>query len=278
MKKALRFFAIFIFLISICSCSSSKETNSFDQFEESFLNKYPNGYIWEEQWYEFNSSTTFYNNHNSNKTTQTIKFKGKIQFGKDSFSGETNEFICESNTLDFLENGNVKQTYTFDSFKNNVWYSYEKCTDSTNNKETISTKGRNDLKSMSIGFDFIKEIFQPDLINYLASNSEYIFPFVPFNLSFENNECVKYSVIRSSSKDDLWFSDLKYSFDENLQFVEIKRIMHNSCASSSKENYNYINTASLKVIDETKFESNNNFDVVSTETRPAILKGFERGL
>lgn len=271
MKKLLKNIVLCFFLFATCSCENYEEPVEDDliRFQTIYNEKYPNGYSWGENWYEYEAKSIYLDNE-GNLKTEKIYFAGRINMETDKSWGYTNEFICESETIESLDDGTTKVINTFDSLSESVWYSYEKISNINTHENSEIFKGRKDIESMNVSFELGKELF--DFTHYFCNTEDKLAcTYNVDNFVFENNNYVRGEIFKAGSPDAKWYNIVEYYFDDNFKIKEIKETI------SGYTKGDYTTVATFKIIDEINVDKNDNFTIIATEKNPSVFEKFGWG-
>lgn len=274
MNKIKRILLLLIIFIGLSSCvQQAPETGDFSLYEELFNEKHPDGYIWEERWFEFESYTTSYN-RSGDKTTIKLNLKAKIKFNDNEFVGKTDKFIFEGEIIEHLSNGNHTKIISSGGLSNGLMsYVDEEINLITKESKSI-TKGRKYESSMLISFDFVNFIFKPDFLIDVYSGFDHVIVNAPFFKSYDD-KCVKLSQARESTENGNCIFQMEYYFDNDLKIKEIKRSISQSHISSHDDNFT--NISSFKVIEEVDFVVSSEYEQTVDEN-PSVFLSMGKGL
>lgn len=248
---------VFFFLLLIICVSSCTSENKYNEYCDKYYEYHPNSYVFEEQWYEFNSTSSYFYENGSESIIST-RFVGKIKFNNDSFQGTTDKFVLETETINYYPNNLVTITYTYDSLSDSIWYSKETNINVSSNEEVVNIEGRNDLAYVDINLLFDDIIFSPNECNQnnYEINWRRDFGIIFINTAFED------SFLSSN-----YFYE--YGFDEDFKLNVVRRTI--SSMYTLDTTTRFINQATLNVCDEKEINCIET-DKVSKEHGPIVLK------
>ena len=264
MKKI---FLVLVICLGITSCKN-EEPNKYDIYAEKYYEYHPDiFYKWEKNWYEINMNEFHYLDDSFIKSV-SFNMKGLIQFNENDFRGKVYEYFCESKTINYVEDNVYEIISTYDSLKDNKWYSYIKTNNITSGKVEEVKEGRDDLAFSNISFKFDDLVFSPHMFEYYLSFQNESYCYDSFYIS-DDNKYLRYTKYEENSEFIKMQGLYEYYFDEKYNLIKM-------CKTTTDLSYiddriSRICVLDVEVIDLVEISCDLEYDITTDKNRPDIF-------